>query len=69
MQVVLDYINQGFIVFDNDFRLVVWNCGFYDMFDMLEEIVCWGVYLEVFIWVNVECGEYGLGDIEGKILC
>lgn len=67
MQAALDHINQGFTVFDSDLRLVAWNRGLYDMLDMPEEIVKRGSHLEAFIRVNAERGEYGPGDIEGKI--
>lgn len=67
MQAALDHINQGFTVFDSDLRLVAWNRGLYDMLDMPAEIVQRGSHLEAFIRVNAERGEYGPGDIEGKI--
>lgn len=67
MQAALDHINQGFTVFDSDLRLVAWNRGLYDMLDMPKEIVRRGAHLEAFIRVNAERGEYGPGDIEGKI--
>ncbi|WP_422378352.1 PAS-domain containing protein [Roseibium sp.] len=67
LQAALDHINQGFTVFDSDLRLVAWNRGLYDMLDMPEEIVRRGSHLEAFIRVNAERGEYGEGDIEGKI--
>jgi PAS domain S-box-containing protein len=67
MQAALDHINQGFTVFDRDLRLIAWNRGLYDMLDMPNEIVQRGSHLEAFIRVNAERGEYGPGDIEGKI--
>jgi len=67
LQAALDHINQGFTVFDSDLRLVAWNRGLYDMLDMPQEIVKRGSHLEAFIRVNAERGEYGEGDIEGKI--
>lgn len=67
MQAALDHINQGFTVFDSDLRLVAWNRGLSDMLDMPEEIIQRGSHLEAFIRVNAERGEYGPGDIEGKI--
>ncbi|GAA0777010.1 PAS domain S-box protein [Roseibium denhamense] len=67
MQAALDHINQGFTVFDRDLRLVAWNRGLYDMLDMPKDIVKRGSHLEAFIRVNAERGEYGAGDIEGKI--
>ncbi|MBG6159443.1 PAS domain S-box-containing protein [Labrenzia sp. EL_159] len=67
MQAALDHINQGFTVFDSDLRLVAWNRGLSDMLDMPPEIIRRGSHLEAFIRVNAERGEYGPGDIEGKI--
>ncbi|WP_299482620.1 PAS-domain containing protein [uncultured Roseibium sp.] len=67
MQAALDHINQGFTVFDSDLRLVAWNRGLSDMLDMPPDIIKRGSHLEAFIRVNAERGEYGPGDIEGKI--
>ncbi|WP_434055345.1 MAG: PAS-domain containing protein [Roseibium sp.] len=67
MQAALDHINQGFTVFDSDLRLVAWNRGLSDMLDMPENIIQRGSHLEAFIRVNAERGEYGPGNIEGKI--
>lgn len=67
MQAALDHINQGFTVFDSDLRLVAWNRGLSEMLDMPAEIIRRGSHLEAFIRVNAERGEYGPGDIEGKI--
>ncbi|MEP2704390.1 MAG: PAS-domain containing protein [Roseibium sp.] len=67
LQAAIDHINQGFTVFDSDLRLVAWNRGLYDMLDMPPKIVQRGSHLEAFIRVNAERGEYGSGDIEGKI--
>ncbi|WP_298984536.1 PAS-domain containing protein [uncultured Roseibium sp.] len=67
LQAALDHISQGFTVFDNELRLVAWNRGLYDMLDMPRAIVKRGSHLEAFIRVNAERGEYGEGDIEGKI--
>ncbi len=67
LQAALDHINQGFTVFDSDLRLVAWNRGLSEMLDMPEKIIRRGSHLEAFIRVNAERGEYGPGDIEGKI--
>lgn len=67
MQAALDHINQGFTVFDSDLKLVAWNRGLSDMLDMPSDIIRRGSHLEAFIRVNAERGEYGPGDIEGKI--
>ncbi|WP_428648517.1 PAS-domain containing protein [Roseibium sp.] len=67
LQAALDHINQGFTVFDRNLRLVAWNRGLSEMLDMPEGIIRRGSHLEAFIRVNAERGEYGPGDIEGKI--
>jgi len=68
MQAALDHINQGFSVFDADLRLVAWNRGLWEMLDFPQELAQRGTHLEAFLRVNAERGEYGPGDIEGKIL-
>ena len=67
MQAALDHINQGFSAFDADLRLVAWNRGLWEMLDFPQELACRGTHLEAFLRVNAERGEYGPGDIEGKI--
>ncbi|MHA7776360.1 PAS-domain containing protein [Roseibium sp. M-1] len=68
MQAALDHINQGFSVFDADLKLVAWNRGLWEMLDFPQELAQRGTHLEAFLRVNAERGEYGPGDIEGKIL-
>jgi len=67
LQAALDHINQGFSVFGPDLRLVAWNKGLYDMLDFPMRLAYRGAHLEEFLRVNAERGEYGPGDIEGKI--
>ncbi|WP_269585503.1 PAS-domain containing protein [Roseibium sp. Sym1] len=67
MQAALDHINQGFSVFDADLRLVAWNRGLWEMLDFPQKLARRGTHLEAFLRVNAERGEYGPGDIEGKI--
>ncbi|NBN79694.1 PAS domain-containing protein [Microvirga tunisiensis] len=67
MQAALDHISQGFSVFDADLRLVAWNRGLYEMLDLPHALARRGTHLEAFLRVNAERGEYGPGDIEGKI--
>lgn len=67
LQAALDHVNQGFSVFDADMRLVAWNRGLWEMLDFPQELACRGTHLEAFLRVNAERGEYGPGDIEGKI--
>lgn len=67
MQAALDHINQGFSVFDAELRLVAWNRGLWEMLDFPQTLARRGTHLEAFLRVNAERGEYGPGDIEGKI--
>ncbi|MBN9672365.1 PAS-domain containing protein [Roseibium aggregatum] len=67
MQAALDHINQGFSAFDADLKLVAWNRGLWEMLDFPHELARRGTHLEAFLRVNAERGEYGPGDIEGKI--
>ncbi|MTI45053.1 PAS domain S-box protein [Roseibium hamelinense] len=67
MQAALDHLNQGFSVFDANLRLVAWNRGLWEMLDFPQELARRGTHLEAFLRVNAERGEYGPGDIEGKI--
>ncbi|POF31006.1 PAS-domain containing protein [Roseibium marinum] len=67
MQAALDHINQGFSAFDADLRLVAWNRGLWEMLDFPQNLARRGTHLEAFLRVNAERGEYGPGDIEGKI--
>ncbi|MBO6757953.1 MAG: PAS-domain containing protein [Roseibium sp.] len=67
LQAALDHVNQGFSVFDADLRLVAWNRGLWEMLDFPQKLARRGTHLEAFLRVNAERGEYGPGDIEGKI--
>ena len=67
MQAALDHINQGFTVFDSQLKLVAWNRGLSQMLDLPEELCVRGKHLSAFFRVLAERGEYGPGEIEGKI--
>lgn len=67
LQAALDHVNQGFSVFDKDLKLVAWNRGLWEMLDFPPRLARRGTHLEEFLRVNAERGEYGPGDIEGKI--
>ncbi|WP_417687145.1 PAS-domain containing protein [Roseibium sp.] len=67
LQAALDHVNQGFSVFDQDLKLLAWNRGLWEMLDFPQTLAKRGTHLEEFLRVNAERGEYGLGDIEGKI--
>ena len=67
LQAALDHVNQGFSVFDAELRLVAWNRGLWEMLDFPQRLARRGTHLTEFLRVNAERGEYGPGDIEGKI--
>ena len=67
MQAALDHVSQGFSVFDVNLRLAAWNRGLWEMLDFPQSLAQRGTHLEQFLRVNAERGEYGPGDIEGKI--
>ncbi|WP_417667740.1 PAS-domain containing protein [Roseibium sp.] len=67
LQAALDHVNQGFSVFDQNLRLLAWNRGLWEMLDFPQTLAKRGTHLEDFLRVNAERGEYGPGDIEGKI--
>ncbi|MEJ8473130.1 PAS-domain containing protein [Roseibium algae] len=67
LQAALDHVNQGFSVFDKELRLVAWNRGLWEMLDFPKSLAVRGTHLENFLRVNTERGEYGPGDVEGKI--
>jgi PAS domain S-box-containing protein len=67
LQAALDHVNQGFSVFDAELRLVAWNRGLWEMLDFPPELARRGAHLAEFLRVNTERGEYGPGDVEGKI--
>lgn len=67
LQAALDHVNQGFSVFDAELRLVAWNRGLWEMLDFPQRLARRGTHLMEFLRVNAERGEYGPGDIEGKI--
>ncbi|WP_150522699.1 PAS-domain containing protein [Roseibium sediminis] len=67
MQAALDHLSQGFSVFDANLELVAWNRGLWEMLDFPESLARRGTHLAEFLRVNAERGEYGWGDIEGKI--
>lgn len=67
LQAALDHVNQGFSVFDAELRLVAWNRGLWEMLDFPPELARRGTHLAEFLRVNTERGEYGPGDVEGKI--
>lgn len=67
LQAALDHVNQGFSVFDANLQLVAWNRGLWEMLDFPQELARRGAHLAEFLRVNTERGEYGPGDVEGKI--
>lgn len=63
----LDYLAQGFSIFDREFRLVAWNQHFLDLLDFPAHMGELGRPLESFFRFNAERGDYGPGDTKTQI--
>ena len=64
---VLNYLDQGISVFDQDLRLLAWNRRMLELLDIPENFAELGQSLEVFFRFNAERGEYGEGDIDSIV--
>lgn len=60
----LEYLAQGFSIFDRELRLVAWNSHFLDLLDFPAELGTFGRPLADFFRFNAERGDYGPGAIE-----
>jgi len=60
----LEYLAQGYSIFDRELRLVAWNRQFLELLDFPEELGTFGRSLADFFRFNAERGDYGPGDIE-----
>ncbi|WP_291995413.1 PAS-domain containing protein [Candidatus Accumulibacter sp. ACC003] len=60
----LEYLAQGFSLFDGELRLVACNRQFLDLLDFPTELGTIGRPLGDFFRFNAERGDYGAGDIE-----
>ena len=64
LETILESINSGITLFDNDLRLVVANRRFFDLLDLPLDLAAPGTPFEAFMRFNAERGEYGPGDVE-----
>ena len=60
----LEYLAQGFSIFDQELRLVAWNRQFLQLLGFPEELGTIGRPLADFFRFNAERGDYGQGNIE-----
>ncbi|NKB61507.1 MAG: PAS domain S-box protein [Gammaproteobacteria bacterium] len=61
---VLEYLDQGVTVFDQNLNLVAWNQRFIELLELPDELMRLNQNLESIFRFNAERGEYGEGDIE-----
>ena len=61
---VLNYLDQGISVFDENLRLLAWNRRMFELLDLPEALAQHGLPLDVFFRFNAERGEYGEGNID-----
>lgn len=64
---VLNYLDQGISVFDEDLRLLAWNRRLFDLLQLPEAFAQTGLSIEVFFRFNAERGEYGEGNIDAIV--
>lgn len=60
----LEYLAQGFSIFDRELRLVAWNQHFLECLDFPAEMGTFGRPLAEFFRYNAERGDYGPGDVD-----
>lgn len=63
----LEYLAQGFSIFDRELRLVAWNQRFLELLDFPTELGTFGRPLADFFRFNAERGDYGPGDTEEHV--
>ncbi len=63
----LEYLAQGFSIFDRELRLVAWNRHFLDVLDFPPELGTFGRPLADFFRFNAERGDYGEGAIDDLV--
>jgi PAS domain S-box-containing protein len=67
MQAALDWMDEGFSVFDVNLRLLAWNKRFLEQYDIPTSYARVGTRFEDFMRLHAERGEYGPGDVEQQI--
>ena len=63
----LEYLAQGFSIYNREFRLVAWNRHFLELLDFPEHMGELGRPLAEFFRFNAERGDYGPGDVEEQV--
>jgi len=63
----LEYLSQGFSIFDKDLKLVKWNSSMEQLLDFPSGFLTKGLPLEELFRFNAERGEYGEGDSEEMV--
>ena len=63
----LEYLAQGFSIFDGNFRLAAWNRRFLELLDFPQEFGSLDRPLSDFFRFNAARGDYGPGDVEEQI--
>ncbi|WP_420405383.1 PAS-domain containing protein [Nisaea sp.] len=64
LETILESVNYGITLFDNDLALVAANRRAFDMMDVPEDLRIPGTPFERYIRLFVERGDYGAGDVE-----
>lgn len=60
----LEYLAQGFSIFNRELRLVAWNRRYLELLDFPAEMGAFGRPLADFFRYNAERGDYGPGEID-----
>lgn len=63
----LEYLAQGFSIFDRELRLVAWNPQFLELLDFPAEFGTSGRPLADFFRFNADRGDYGPGDVDAQV--
>lgn len=61
------FLDQGFSVFDEDLRLVLWNRRIVEILGFEKIRMYYGMPIEELFRYNAERGEYGDGDIDALV--
>ncbi|MGK2897706.1 MAG: putative bifunctional diguanylate cyclase/phosphodiesterase [Burkholderiaceae bacterium] len=64
---ILEYMDQGISVLDNDLRIVATNRRLRELFGFPEWLCKPGTPMEAFFRFNAERGDYGPGDVEEQV--
>lgn len=67
LETLMENMDQGISMFDNDLNLVAFNQKFLDVLDLPAGRFAIGDNFEAFMRFNAERGEYGEGDVEEQI--